>query len=68
MTTAAPRPPTGATQAHAFHDGVAFAERFFMGESEVQKALQKCARRSTPTASPMPWQAPWPSTRTATGA
>jgi len=34
----------GATQARAFHDGVAFAERFFMGESEVQKALQKvCA-------------------------
>lgn len=36
--------PLTPQQARAFHEGVAFAERFFMGDSEVYKALRKvCA-------------------------
>ena len=31
-------------QVREFHEGVAFAERFFMGDGEVQKAMRKvCA-------------------------
>lgn len=43
MTTT-PSPALATQQARALVEGIAFAERFFMGESEVQKALAKvCA-------------------------
>ena len=42
-----------------FWQGAEHAERFFMGEADVQRALDALVRRSTPTGFPTPSSARW---------